>query len=108
MLDECSDGTFIDANLLCHFEDELKRKTEITIDTVAAETTGMSVALKGLVARGAVELGEDAQYQVKLPEVFSQTKLTMSRKDITVAADITEWSYLEKVAQTLPGIKRMF
>ena len=57
----------------------------------------MSVALKGLVAKGAAELGDDARYQVKLPEVFSQRKLPMSKKDITAAADLAEWSYLEKV-----------
>ena len=105
MLDECSDGTFIDEKLLSHFGEDLQRKTEITVETVAADTTGMSVALKDLVVRGAVELGEEARYQVKLPEVFSQRKLPMSKKDITAAADIADWSYLEKVAQTLPGVK---
>ena len=31
----------------------------------------------------------------------------MSKNDITAGADIAEWSYLDKVAKTLPGVKNI-
>ena len=105
MLDECSDGTFIDEKLMRHFKDDLKRETNISIDTVNGHRETVSSVISGLIVRGAVELGEESQYQLKLPEVFSQSKLPMSKKDVPVGKDLLKWTYLEKVVKTLPGVK---
>ena len=62
MLDECSDGTFIDEKLLHHFDENIQRKAEITVETVSGNRKTFSSAIAGLVARGTVELGDEAKY----------------------------------------------
>ena len=105
MLDECSDGTFIDEKLLHHFKEDIQRRTEISVQTVNGDRNTTAMAIEGIIVRGAAELGEDARYHLKLPETFSQTKLPMSREDITSGEDLAKWHYLEKVARTLPGVR---
>ena len=106
MLDECSEGTFISEDLLDWFEEGMKRKTAIHVETVNHSGLTDAYAVKGLIVRGSKEFG--AMYKledVRLPETFSQEKLPMDREDVLTAETLAEWNHLKEVMQTLPGVK---
>ena len=57
MLDECSQGTFISEDLLDWFEEGVKRKTAIHVETVNHSGLSDAYAVKGLIVRGSKEFG---------------------------------------------------
>ena len=61
MLDECSQGTFIDENLL----PDAKRKTTITVSTINGEAVSKAYAIDGFVVK----------YSNKHAELYSQMRL---------------------------------
>ena len=106
LLDECSEGTFISKSLLEKFDEGIKRKTSVEVETVNLKKEVEAYAVRNLIARGSEEFG--AKYkleEIRLPETYSQDKIPMDKDDIPTAEAISKWSYLEDVAHTLPGLK---
>ena len=106
MLDECSQGTFIDEKLVETLIEEVKRKTSITVSTVNQESTTKAYAIDGFVVRCAEDL--ERKYppcDVDLPITFTQKKLPMDLGDIPTSDKLVNWTHLRDVAGTLSGIK---
>ena len=57
LLDECSEGTFISKSLLEKFDEEIKRKTSVEVETVNLKKEVEAYAVRNLIARGSEEFG---------------------------------------------------
>ena len=57
LLDECSEGTFISKSLLEKFDEGIKRKTSVEVETVNLKKEVEAYAVRNLIARGSEEFG---------------------------------------------------
>ena len=108
MLDECSQGTFVDEELILDIEEEEKRKTNISVTTVSNSegVTMESYAIQGFVVRCAKE--HEERYgcsEVKLPVAYSKRGLPMDKEDIPKAENLSRWNYLKEVVRSMPEVK---
>ena len=98
MLDECSSGTFIKESLLFReFEEVSKVEREISAWTLNGIKTSKSFTSKNFVVQSTS--GKDSQ--LLLPTVYGQTELPIDKNDIPSKDYIKNWSYLDRVAESL-------
>ena len=104
MLDECSTGTFVCETLAEKWTE--KRKTNISVETVAGVTRMETYAINGLVVRGVKEFQDKyGAPQVKLPTTYTQETLPMDKEDIPDVTNIARWEYLKEVVSSIPEVK---
>ena len=58
MLDECSQGTFVNEKVVEYLSEDVKRYTTVTVSTVNQDTTSETFAIEGLVVRGTEKFAE--------------------------------------------------
>ena len=106
MLDECSQGTFVNEKIVEHLSQDVKRSTTITVSTVNNDVTSESFAINGLIVRSAKKFNEKHPTEhIKLPITYTKPKLPMSEEDIPKVEEISKWDYLQEVVQTLSHVK---
>ena len=102
MLDECSQGTFVDEALVEYLGDEQKRLTTVTVSTVNTDTETTTHAIEGLVVKGTDKFGKMYQAEeITLPVTYTKFKLPMGEEDIPTISAISKWGYLQEVVDSL-------
>ena len=90
MLDECSQGTFVDEALVEYLDDEQKRLTTVTVSTVNTDTETTTHAIEGLVVKGTDKFGKMYQAEeITLPVTYTKFKLPMGEEDIPTISTIS-------------------
>lgn len=99
MLDECSQGTFIDEKILSEeFELVQKINTSISTKTLNGDMTTPSYAAKGFTVKSI--RCHDVDEDVDLPTVYSRTELPLDKSDIPSQDYIMKWKHLQHIAQS--------
>ena len=102
MLDECSQGTFVQESLIEYLSDEQKRLTTVTVSTVNTETESIAYAIVGLVVKGTEKFGKMYQAaEIALPVTYTKPKLPMGEEDVPKISEISKWGYLQEVVDSL-------
>lgn len=112
MLDFCSNGTFMDEDLLKDFEDSLeeeeKRQTTIRITTATNQEGKISesVAVTGLVVKsGYEEEGKHGPVNINLPVTYTKQELPMDKEDVLKSETVKKWEYLKPLWDAIPKVK---
>eukprot|EP00794_Sanderia_malayensis_P004020 gene4020-4569_t len=97
MLDNCSQGTFIQEDIL----NALKVKgvrTTVTVKTMTGEATEESISLDNLTVSG---LGSADRETISLPKTYSRKELPIQRDDILTPDKLRHWPHLKDIMKDL-------
>ena len=100
VLESCTQGTFLDEQLLDELK-ILKRKTTITVkilDSEVTEFTGVAEALK--VTNGAKKNLQKERWITTLPKIYTRKDLAVE-SDAVKSNQILKWKYLEQIKNEL-------
>ena len=103
LLDECSQGTFIDEAVLKELDHGKSRSTEISIETMTGALRNASRAIDGL----AIHCNETHErfYPkeiIDLPTTYSHSDLPIKESDLPTRERIKNWSHLYRIIRCLP------
>ena len=105
MLDECSQGTFVDEKLVEKLSWQ-KRETTIKVETVNGVKTMNADALDNFVVRCAKEFEDRyGSVDVKLPATFTQRKLPMDKGDLPQTKKVAKWEHLQAIVNEIPNVR---
>ena len=98
MLDNCSQGTFIQRDILANL-DAPKVNTKIAIKTITGIIKEDADIVKDLVVSSL-----DGRNQIDLPKVFSRQDLPIDRNEIPTPERVRSWSYLKEIVDEIPDL----
>jgi len=90
LLDNCSQGTFIDQELLASLSLDCS-KTEITVKTLTSQVTESLDVVDGLSIKGASTHFKD---WINLPKTFSRLNLPVDKEEVPTKEKLKAWPYL--------------
>ena len=104
LLDENSQGIFIQENLLAKLQAPTRR-TCIRTETINGQFTDSSLAVDGLQVRPLAEF--EAIYggsaPIKLPTSYSREIISFNEEEVPTADKIKQWQHLHNILEKLPA-----
>ena len=103
LLDDCSQATFIQGDILDTLNVPQKRETFISAKTLNGERCEQSFAVDGLVVQPIPS--HSSLYTascIKLPRIYSLSALAVDVEKIPTPSKICSWSHLSKLVQRIP------
>ena len=99
-LDNCSQGTFIEKNLINDLKFSILT-TSITIKTLNGEETAKAKAIKDWKV---AQIGnEDKKCWIDLSKCFTRDSFPVDSEEIVTADQINKWEYLDGIATSTPA-----
>ena len=92
MLDSCSQGSFIQEDLIKELQLS-GRKTTLNLKTLNGERTESTVLIEGMDVKGVS--GNNSW--VKLPKMYARTELLVDKEEIATPNKIKQWDYLKVI-----------
>ena len=101
MLDECSQGCFINEDILMEFSDIRKEETSCSTNTLHGDETAPSLKSTGFVVKCSEshEIEHNTYEGIELPEVYSRFGIPLDKSDIPSEQFIAKWDYLDQVSR---------
>ena len=97
MLDECSQGTFIENSVLSMFSGNIHRPASITVQTLNGTECTMARAVDGLIVSKFNEQDGESYECVALPTTYRQESLPFDHREISTPTKISRWSHLREM-----------
>ena len=96
MLDNCSQGSFIQEALVKKMQTS-GRKTTLNLKTLNGERSESTTAIEGLQVAGS----KDGSAWIKLTRVYTRKHLPVDKKDVATPDKIEEWDYLKTISSEI-------
>ena len=102
MLDECSQGTFVDEEVLQKLNiSKQGRCTSITVKTISGESTESCIAIEGLLVCPVDAYSKRYETkEIKLPITYSSAYLPIDKDEVPTPQKLKGWGYLSSIMMT--------
>ena len=104
LLDNCSQGTFVDESLVSRFNTKLE-ETDLSVNTLNGTETSTSKIVVGLQVRG---VKSESSSWIKLPKTYTRVNLPIDVKEAPTAESIQKWPHLKNVRDKLVSSNEIF
>ena len=104
LLDENSQGVFVQECILNKLPTANRRQTCITTETINGQFTDSSFAVDGLIVKPLEEF--ETLYgsaRIELPTSYSREVLRFNGEEVPTAEKVSHWKHLQSVISRLPG-----
>ena len=104
MLDECSQGCFIEEDILMHFSQVPMVPKDIATGTIHGDASEKALSSDGFTVECSEshEMLHSPSVMVQLPTVYSRNSIPMDADDIPSKKYLGKWDYLDRVSRTFP------
>ena len=105
MLDNCSQETFINEDILDMLNTGEQTKTTITVKTLSEESTEESIATEGLIVSALKPhlTKYPTSNSINLPVAYSRAQLPINKGDIPTAEKLRCWKRLFPILKEIPN-----
>ena len=97
MLDNCSQGSFIQEDLMKEL-DISGQRLKLSLKTLTGEKLEDLMAIDGLIVSGIDSKKESPSEWIDMPKVYTRSYLPVEKEEIATPNKIKKWKYLEKIS----------